>query len=606
MPSSWLMLVSGTTAVMMLWASGCTQERSQFERISSIDSGVTFANILVPAETLNTYLFRNFYNGGGVAIGDVSGDGLPDIFLAGNQVSNRLYLNKGNLQFEDITEKSGLLSEGVWTTGVTMGDFNGDGWVDLYLCKSGPPGGDRRHNELMINSGQATFTDSAASYGLAIESLSVHASLLDYDRDGDLDMYLLSNSFGPQENQMPVRGLRNRYEPKGGNRLFRNDWIPYKERGFTDVTQEAGIYSSAIGFGLGVSVSDMNRDGWPDLYVSNDFFERDYLYFNNGDGSFSEVLPQMMGQISLSSMGGDIADINGDGWPEIFVSDMLPYLPSRLQSKIKFPQLQADIDAFEQGYHYQATRNTLHLNRGPRPYGGIAFSEIGRSLHIDATDWSWGGLFADFDLDGRRDLFIPNGIYKDLLDQDFLARMDDIDTLRSIMRDSAEPIMAILEYLPSEPLSNFLFAQLEPMQFQNMSMEWGLGEPGFSTGAAYGDLDLDGDLDLVINNVQGEASIYENHSEGRWLGLTLKGLSPNTAGIGAHITAWYRDNQWVVEQQPSRGFLSSVDPMVYFGLGTVEMLDSLVIWWPSGQSQTLHSVSTNQYVEVSELDARPK
>jgi len=603
MPPPWPTCVSTAATALLLLAGGCVSDDRLFRKLPSTYTGITFANTLAPAETLNTYLFRNFYNGGGVAIGDVSGDGLPDIFLAGNQVSNRLYLNRGAMRFEDVTEASGLLSEGTWTTGVTMGDINGDGWLDLYLCKSGPPGGPRRHNELLINTGQGAFVDSAAAYGLAIEALSVHASLLDYDRDGDLDLYLLSNPLRSLEDLRPEPGLRTIYDPTGGNKLFRNEWIPHRVRRFTDVTQEAGIYSSAIGFGLGVSVSDLNRDGWPDLYISNDFFERDYLYMNSGDGTFAEVLPEAMKTISLSSMGGDIADLNSDGWPEIFVSDMLPYTPPRLQSKMTFPSWQMQQGAMEDGYHNQATRNTLQLNHGPDSDGMLVFSEVGRLLQIEATDWSWGGLFADFDLNGRRDLFVPNGIYKDLLDQDFVARMSNSDTLRTIMLTASEPIMAILAHLPSEPLPNFLFAQQSPMLFKNMSATWGLAEPGFSNGAAYGDLDRDGDLDLVINNVQREASVYENHAEGHWLDITLSGLPPNTVGVGAQITAWHAGRQWLIEQQPARGFLSSMDPVLHLGLGATTMLDSLVIWWPSGRRQLLLTVPTNQHLELREHDA---
>ena len=483
-----------------------------FRSVPSAHSGVDFANSLTPSETLNTYNFRNFYNGGGVAIGDVDGDGLADIFLSGNQVSNRLYLNQGAMRFVDATDEAGLRSDGAWTTGVAMGDVNGDGWLDLYLSKSGPPGGPARRNALMINTGSGVFVDSAAAYGADIEALAVHASLLDYDRDGDLDLYLLSNPLRSLDDLRPAPGLRDVRDPDGGNRLLRNELVPLGERRFVDVTEEAGIYSSAIGFGLGVSAGDLNRDGWTDLYVSNDFFERDYLYLNQGDGTFAELLPQAMASSSLSSMGGDIADMNGDGWPEIFVSDMLPSAPPRLQSKIAFPSWDEQQVAAQDGYHQQFTRNTLQLSRGPSPSGMPVFSEISRLAQVEATDWSWGGLMADFDLDGRRDLLVPNGIYKDILDQDFIAIMSDADSLRSIVQTSTEPIMGILSRVPSVPLANHLFAQESTFTFRDVAAEWGLGAPGFSNGAAYGDLDNDGDLDLVVNNVNMEAFVYENRA----------------------------------------------------------------------------------------------
>ncbi len=581
-----------------LMSSGCTRNDPLFELIDSDQSGITFTNSLIPAETLNTYVFRNFYNGGGVAIGDVSGDGLADIFLTGNQVSNRLYLNLGDFRFQDITESSGLISTGVWTTGVSMVDINGDGWLDLYLSKSGPPGGKKRHNELFVNQKDGTFQEMANEYGLAIEALGIHASFFDYDGDRDLDTYILSNPVRSLDDLQPAPDLRNIPDPDGGNRLMRNDIGR-----FIDVTLDSGIYSSKIGFGLGVSAGDLNKDGWTDLYVSNDFFERDYLYLNQ-NGRFIDIGPNVIGTMSLSSMGGDIADYNGDAWPDIFVSDMLPKRPSRYQSMIAFPSWSEYNESLNDGYHHQALRNTLQLNLGRLPEGQLRFSEVSRLAELESTDWSWGGLIADFDLDGQRDIFVPNGIFKDLLDQDFIARVNNRDSLRALFLAHEQPILKLLEQLSSHSLPNQMFAGIRGSNFQNVSTGWGLATLSFSNGAAYGDLDNDGDLDLVVNNVNMPAFVYRNratelHPERQWLMVSLHGDAPNTFGIGAKISLWSTGRCWYSEQYLQRGFQSSVDPIIHFGLNN-ESVDSLVVQWPHGQKQIINDINLRHRLEVFE------
>lgn len=571
----------------------CTRNAPLFELMRPEQTGITFANMLTPAETLNTYVFRNFYNGGGVAIGDVNHDGLADVFLTGNQVSNRLYINLGNFHFEDVTEEAGLHSAGAWTTGVSMVDINGDGWLDLYLSKSGPPGGPKRHNELFVNQHDGTFVERAHEYGIAFQALGIHASFFDYDGDRDLDTYVLSNPVRSLDDLQPAPNLRQLPDPDGGNRLLRND-----NGQFTDVTTASGIYSSKIGFGLGVSAADLNRDGWTDLYVSNDFFERDYLYLNQ-DGTFIDAGTGATQTMSLSSMGGDIADYNGDGWPDIFISDMLPDLPWRYQSRIAFPSWPAYLKSVADGYHHQATRNTLQLNRGPLPDGQIRFSEVSRIAGLESTDWSWGGLIADFDLDGHRDIFVPNGIFKDLLDQDFISRASNADSLRSLFLSHEQPILKLLEQVPSHALSNHMFAGSSDLRFEDVSQQWGLAATGFSNGAAYGDLDNDGDLDLVINNVNMPAFIYRNHAtehfpeRGR-LQIELHGEAPNTFGVGAQVSVWATGRQWYTEQYLQRGFQSSVDPVLHFGF--TGGLDSVIVQWPHGKRQLLTDIEKRRLI----------
>ncbi|MEX0770479.1 MAG: VCBS repeat-containing protein, partial [Balneolaceae bacterium] len=425
-----------------------------FEQLPASETRVDFENNLTPSEEFNMYIFRNFYNGGGVALGDVSGNGLPDLFLTGNRVSNRLYLNKGDFMFEDVTDQAGLGSQGTWTTGASMVDINGDGRLDIYITKSGPPSPSSeegvRHNQLFINNGDLTFTDRSEEFGLDEMGLSTHAVFFDYDGDGDLDMYLLNNSFKPVGGYEGITGeARQLTDPEGGSKLFRNNGDH-----FEDVSREAGIYGSRIGFDLSATVADLNRDGLPDLYVANDFFERDYLYMNNGDGTFREVLEDRMNTISSSSMGADITDLTNNGWPDIYVADMLPADEKRQKSKMEYPTYQEYRESLDHGFHHQITRNTLQLNNGDG-----TFSEVGRLAGVEATDWSWAVLMADFDHSGFQDIFVTNGIYKDLLDQDYIEYTADPRRVMSHQSSSSdEVIMSLMEMIPSQAVGNFMFA----------------------------------------------------------------------------------------------------------------------------------------------------
>ncbi|NGP76614.1 VCBS repeat-containing protein [Balneolaceae bacterium YR4-1] len=589
-------------SIISLFAfSGCQTDsvnRTLFSELPPEQTGIEFSNDLTFSQDFNIYRYRNFYNGGGVGVGDFNNDGLPDLYFTSNMQENRLYLNDGDLSFTDITAKAGVAGQRAWSTGVSVVDVNGDGYMDIYVCNSGIVQGDDKRNELFINNGDSTFTERAKEFGLDDSALSIHASFFDYDRDGDLDMYLVNNSFraiGSFEQEENTRNIRNE---KGGDKLYRNEG----ER-FVDVSEEAGIYGSEIGFGLGVSVADVNRDGWEDMYVSNDFFERDYLYINNRDGTFSEVLEEQMKSVSAAAMGADVADLNGDGYPEIFVTDMLPDPESRLKQVTTFDDWQRYQKYVRDGYYHQFTRNTLQLNNG-----NGTFSEVGRYAGVEATDWSWGANIADFNLDGERDLFVANGIYQDLTNVDYLQEVSKEETVRMIVSDSTVNFERLIEMIPSTPISNYAFSNRGGMQFADSSRAWGLDRPGFSNGSAYADLDNDGDLELVINNLNSKASVYQNNfveqnRKGNWLKIELKGQAPNHFAVGSQVTLWAEGKQWYAEQIPVRGFQSTVDHRLHIGLGDTESVDSLVVQWPDGAVSKTTEVSVNRKISIDREDA---
>ncbi len=584
---------------LLLVFTTCTNPTDTlFQSLPGSKTGIQFENTLTPTEEFNTYTFRNFYNGAGVALGDVNRDGLLDVYFAGNLVDNRLYLNRGDFQFEEVTKQAGVACSGVWSTGVSMADVNGDGWLDLYVCKSGPPASaGKRHNELFINNQDGTFSEQAKVWGIADEGLSVHAVFFDYDKDGDLDAYLLNNSLRSIGAGNDLRkDNREVRDPEGGNKLYRNEG-----NHFTDVSEEAGIYGSAIGFGLGVTIGDVNTDGWQDIYVSNDFFEKDYLYINQQDGTFQEDLESYIRDLSMGSMGADMADLTNDGQPEIFVTEMLPPDDARYKTKTQFETWDKYQLKVQTGYAHQFGRNVLQLNNG-----NGSFSEIGRLAGVEATDWSWGALLFDMDCDGYKDIFVANGIYKDLLDQDYVNFYSNPERVRELIRTEEQAILKLVDAMPSQALANYAFRNNDDYTFTNQATDWGLATPSFSNGSAYGDLDNDGDLDLIINNVNQPPFVYKNQARERGqntLSVTLTGEEKNTYGLGASVRVYAQGRQWHQEQAPMRGFQSCVDHRLHFGLGEVEALDSVVVTWNSGKMQKLGNVNVNQLLELKERDS---
>jgi len=574
-----------------------------FTRLPSAYTGVRFENRLTDTGELNVFTYRNYYNGGGTAIGDLTGDGLPEIVLTSNQGGTRLYLNEGKFRFRDVTEEAGLKSKG-WTTGVTLADVNGDGRLDIYICHAGLGDGKLRANELYINqglnaAGVPTFVEQAATYGVADTGYSTQAVFFDYDRDGDLDLFLVRNSPRPVVT-FDLKNTRTIRDSLGGARLYRNDGGH-----FVDVSEQAGIYGGEIGLGLGVGVSDVNRDGWPDIYVANDFFERDYLYINKGDGTFAERLEQEMPYISLSSMGLDIADINNDGWPDIYVADMLPDDEHRLKTTTSFEswvRLQAEL---RNDFHYQFTRNMLHLNNG-----NGTFSDIGQMAGVARTDWSWSVLLADLDLDGDKDIYVTTGLAKDVTSQDYIAFLANRETMIQAASGKRVDFRRLVDAMSSTKLPNYAFRNRGDLTFSNESAAWGLDTPGFSSGAAYGDLDGDGALDLVVNNVNDEAFIYRNNArtltQNRYLQVRLDGSGANRFGIGAKVTLWSGGREFYQEEEPTRGFQSSVDYVLTFGVGQRDTLDSVKVEWPGreGQVSLLTKVATNHRLTIRQADSR--
>ncbi len=589
--------------LILLFGSCSRKAPPLFTLLPSETTGIDFNNVLKENEDANVLNYAYFYNGGGVAIGDINNDGLPDILFTGNMVPNRLYLNKGNYEFEDITEKSGIASMQGWCTGATMADVNGDGKLDIYICRSADSDPAKRKNLLFINNGDLTFTEEAAKYGLDDEGYSTQAVFFDYDRDGDLDMFLVNHSLqhyasGDFENP----NLRKERNPAFSNKLFRND-----NGHFTDVSREAGISSNVLSFGLGVSVSDFNDDGWPDIYVTNDFNEPDYLFINNGNGTFTEKLRDCMDQVSLYSMGCDAADFNNDGKIDLLTLDMLPEdnwsqkMHTGAENFDKFQML------FNQGVYPQYSRNMLHRNNGDG-----TFSEMAQLAGVSNTDWSWSALFADFDNDGQKDLFISNGYAKDNTNMDFMRYRINQQMRARGGGNTKDIIRDLIEKMPSIKIPNYIFRNNGNSSFTKKTDEWGLSKVSVSSGAAYADLNNDGALDLVISNINEPAFIYKNNLNelnpaNHYLKIKLLGKGQNVNGIGAKIKLYCRNNLYYQEEMPVRGFQSSVDPVLCFGLGESDKADSVIVTWADDHVDKLLQVKSNQTLLIREgSDPSPK
>jgi len=586
---------------LMLLAGACGEEPGKmFTKVSPSASNIEFKNILIEDEAFNVLNYPYFYNGGGVAVGDINNDGLPDILFTGNMVRNRLYLNKGNFEFEDITRQSTVADKQGWCTGATMADVNADGWLDIYICRSADGVPDRRKNLLFINNRDNTFSEQADQFGIADNGYSTHAAFFDYDKDNDLDLVVINHSQkeymqGAQEKP----GIRKQINPAYSTHFYRNDGGR-----FTDVTHEAGVVSNVLTFGLGLAVSDLNNDGWPDMYISNDFNEGDYCFINQKDGTFREMSAEMLAYSSLFSMGNEAADINNDGLQDIITLDMLPegnYLQKMHNGSENFDKFQL---LFNNGFFPQYSRNMLQLNRGDG-----TFDEIGQFAGISNTDWSWAPLAADFDNDGKKDVFITNGYVKDYTDMDYIKYNVDMIIERDPQKQQ-EMMRNRMNKLPTIKIPNYLFRNEGDLKFSNQTVNWGLNEPIITSGAAYADFDNDGALDVVMNNCNDVASLYKNtwqqkNANGKYLKVKLKGNGQNLFAIGSKVTLTTVKGTQVQELMPSRGFQSSVDYLLHFGIAADDSVTAVKVNWPNGLVSNLDAPGSNRIIECNIADAAP-
>jgi len=594
----------------LLFFASCRQRTTTDTLFTEMPSSIThidFRNDIKEDADYNILTYEYLYNGSGVAVGDVNGDGLPDIYLTGNMTSDKLYLNKGNFQFQDITDAAGVRGRDRWKTGAVMADVNGDGLLDIFVCYSGPGSDADRADELYINNGVKNgipvFTESAKQYGLdAPGTYTTTVAFFDFDHDGDLDMFMVNHAdmfFNPFFNTDKLRAKRH---PKFGNRLYRNDGGH-----FTDISEQAHIDGSGLNFGLSVATSDINGDGWPDIYVTNDYDERDFLYLNNHDGTFREVLTKAASHISEFAMGSDIADYNNDGKPDIVVLDMLPEGNHRQKLLRGADNYDKYTLRAEHGFHHQQMRNTLQLNNGNGPDSIPIFSEVGQLAGMSNTDWSWSPLLADFDNDGWKDLFISNGILRDITNLDFVKYTSGYTVGQAEKKGDKFDMWKLVQDMPSTKMTNYLFHNNHNLSFSNTTAEWGFTRKAISNGAAYADLDNDGDLDMVINTLNDGPIIYRNNAsemhKGHFLRIRLDGEKPNTSAIGAKVYVTTSQGTQFQEQYLSRGFQSSVDPVMHIGCGRDSVIQSVMVIWPRGKLSRITNCKADTLLTIAEKEA---